>query len=95
MILEQIPNKKFQRVGDDLILEHKVSLCDSLNSKPVLFTTIDKEAFELSLDSVISPDYVKIIEEKGMPIYNDDPLMPIKRDFKRGKLILKFDIISP
>jgi hypothetical protein len=30
-----------------------------------------------------------------MPIYNEDPLMPIKRDFKRGKLILKFDIIFP
>jgi len=30
-----------------------------------------------------------------MPIYNEDPLMPIKRDFIRGKLILKFDIIFP
>jgi DnaJ-class molecular chaperone len=62
-------------------LEHKISLSDSLNSKPVSFTTIDKEAFELSLDSVISPDYVKVIEDKGMPVYNEDPLMPIKRDF--------------
>ena len=62
-------------------MEHKISLSDSLSSKPVLFTTIDKEAFELSLDSVISPDYVKVIEDKGMPVYNEDPLMPIKRDF--------------
>ena len=62
-------------------MEHKISLSDSLNSKPVLFTTIDKEAFELSLDSVISPDDVKVIEDKGMPVYNEDPLMPIKRDF--------------
>ena len=46
----------------------------------------------MSLDSVISPDYVKVIENKGMPVYNEDPLMPIKRDFTRGKLILKFDI---
>lgn len=76
-------------------MEHKISLSDALNSNPVLFTTIDKEAFELSLDSVISPDYVKVIENKGMPVYNEDPLMPIKRDFSRGKLILKFDIIFP
>jgi DnaJ-class molecular chaperone len=30
-----------------------------------------------------------------MPILNDDPLGPIKRNFQRGKLIIKFDIEFP
>lgn len=30
-----------------------------------------------------------------MPILNDDPLGPIKRNFQRGKLIVKFDIQFP
>ena len=30
-----------------------------------------------------------------MPILNNDPLGPIKRDYGRGNLILKFDIQFP
>ncbi len=30
-----------------------------------------------------------------MPILNDDPLSPIKKDFARGNLILKFNIQFP
>lgn len=30
-----------------------------------------------------------------MPILNDNPLGPIKRDFARGNLIVKFDIEFP
>ena len=31
----------------------------------------------------------------GMPILNNDPLGPIKRNYARGNLILKFDIEFP
>ncbi len=30
-----------------------------------------------------------------MPVLNDDPLGPIKRNFQRGRLIVKFDIEFP
>ena len=30
-----------------------------------------------------------------MPVLNNDPLGPIKRNFARGNLILKFDIEFP
>ena len=30
-----------------------------------------------------------------MPVLNDNPLGPIKKDYLKGNLILKFDIIFP
>lgn len=50
---------------------------------------------EISVDSVITPQTEKIIKGKGMPIFNNDPLGPIKRNFERGNLIIKFDIEFP
>ena len=67
VILEQILHEKFQRAGDDLILENKISFLMLLIQKLFYLTTIDKESFKLSLDSVIIHDYVKIIEEKVCP----------------------------
>lgn len=38
---------------------------------------------------------MRIIPSKGMPILNDNPLSPIKQDYSKGNLILKFDIQFP
>ena len=62
---------------------------------PITFKTIENELIELSIDEVISPETVKVIQGKGMPIYTADPLGPIKRDFGRGNLIVRFDIEFP
>jgi len=78
-----------------LILEHKISLKDALNAGPVLFKTIEDEQMEISVDQVISPHFFKMIAGKGMPILNNNPLGPIKKDFGKGNLILKFDIQFP
>jgi hypothetical protein len=66
-----------------------------LNAGPIHFTTLggnDHEQIEISVDEIINPDIFKVIKGKGMPILNNDPLGPIKRDYGRGNLILKFDI---
>lgn len=86
---------KFKRVGNDLVLEHKISLVDALNAGPVLFKTIENEQIEISIDQVISPNFYKVIPGKGMPILNNNPLGPIKKDYGKGNLILKFDIQFP
>lgn len=51
---------------------------DSLLSTPIHFTTLDNEQIKVSVDSVIGPQTVKIVDGKGMPILNNDPLGPIK-----------------
>lgn len=91
----QKPHETFKRVSNDLILEHKIPLVEALNAGPVIFQTIEGEQIEISVDQVISPGYFKVIPGKGMPILNNNPLGPIKRDFGRGNLILKFDIQFP
>lgn len=77
----QKPHDKFKRFGNDLILEHKISLLDALSAGPVLFKTIENEMMEISVDEVLGPDSFRVINGKGMPILNDDPLGPIKRDY--------------
>ena len=47
---------------------------------------------EISIDKVISPDSKYVIKGKGMPIYTNDPLGPIRRNYARGDLIVRFDI---
>ena len=71
----------FKRNGDDLIYHHKISLLDSLLSTPIHFTTIDNEKIEIAVDEVISATTVKVIEGKGMPILNNDPLGPLKLSY--------------
>jgi len=92
---KQEPHQKFKRFGNDLILEHQISLMDALNAVPIKLETLDGELMEVSIDQVINPDTFKVIKGKGMPVLNNDPLGPIKRDYGRGNLILKFDVQFP
>ena len=88
----QIPHSNFKRHGNDLIYYHKISLVEALRSQPIRFVTIENETLEIALDEVIDQHSEKIILGKGMPIINENPLGPIKRDFNRGNLIVRFDI---
>ena len=67
-------------------------MIDALCDGPVHFKTIEGEQIEISIDKVISPDSKYVIKGKGMPIYTDDPLGPIRRNYARGDLIVRFDI---
>uniref|UniRef100_A0A7S3MTD8 Chaperone DnaJ C-terminal domain-containing protein n=1 Tax=Strombidium inclinatum TaxID=197538 RepID=A0A7S3MTD8_9SPIT len=82
-------------MGNDLLKEHKISLQDAIQAGPISISTIEDELIELGIDEVITPETVKIIRGKGMPILNNDPLGPIKRDYGRGNLVVKFDIEFP
>ena len=76
----------------DLYYFHKISLKQALKSSPIEFLTIDNQQIQIAIDEVISPDTTHVIEGKGMPIYNNDPLGTIKMNGQRGNLIVKFDI---
>ena len=67
---------------------------DAINAGAVKFKTLEGEQIEISVEE-INPDTFKIIQGKGMPILNDNPLGPIMKDYGRGNLILKFDIQFP
>ena len=67
-------------------------MIDALCDGPVHFKTIEGDKIEFSVDKVITPDSKYVIKGKGMPIYTDDPLGPIRRNYSRGDLIVRFDI---
>lgn len=56
---------------------------------------MENEPIELSIDEVINPETIRIIPGKGMPVLNNDPLSPIKHDYPRGNLVVRFDIQFP
>ena len=62
---------------------------------PIHFTSIDNKTVEVAVDEIINQSSQKVIAGMGMPILNNDPLGPIKRNFQRGNLIVKFDIQFP
>ena len=53
---QQKTHNIFKRVGNDLILEHQISLNDALSAGPVKFKTIEDEQIEISIDQVITPN---------------------------------------
>jgi DnaJ-class molecular chaperone len=69
-------------------------LIDAINAGPVKFKTLEDEQIEISVEE-INPNTFKVIEGKGMPILNNNPLGPIMKDYGRGNLIIKFDIQFP
>lgn len=53
--LVETPHRLFKRRFNDLIYTHKISFLDSLLSSPIVFTNIDGEKIEVSVDEVIGP----------------------------------------
>jgi DnaJ-class molecular chaperone len=62
---------------------------------PIHFTSIDNKTIEVAVDEIINQSTHKVIAGLGMPVLNNDPLGPIKRNFQRGNLIVKLDIQFP
>mmetsp|Transcript_17316 Transcript_17316/g.16524 ORF Transcript_17316/g.16524 Transcript_17316/m.16524 type:complete len:118 (-) Transcript_17316:95-448(-) len=87
-----VGHEKFKRFGQDLIYFHKISLIDALKCTPITFTNIDNEQLQVAMDEIISPHSVKVLEGKGMPVLNDNPLGPLKREYARGHLYVRFEI---
>ena len=46
--MTQIPHAIFKRLRNDLILEHKISLMDSMNAGAIHFKTIEGEQKEIN-----------------------------------------------
>lgn len=91
----QIDHPSIRRVGDNLIYRHKICLSDALSATAVEFNTLEGEIIKFRPDDIITPEFQKVFEGKGMPIYNDNPLSPLMMDHDRGDFILKFQIEFP
>ncbi|KRX10344.1 HSP40/DnaJ peptide-binding [Pseudocohnilembus persalinus] len=95
--IKELKHKKFQRNKDDLIYVHKIKLVDALCSTPVNIQTLDGRNLFISIDEIISPQTVKIVEGEGFPIYNplEYEVEHYNQELQKGDLQIKFDIIFP
>lgn len=62
----------FERVGDDLVYKHVLSLEDALLCKPVQVRTLDGRYINFSMDNMITPQSVHKVKGEGMPRNKDN-----------------------
>ena len=86
-IIDERSHAVFKREGNDLIITQKISLLEALTGYTLQLTTLDNRTLNLSINSVIGPDYEEIIPGEGMPITKERP--------KKGNLRVKFQIKFP
>ncbi|KAF5177519.1 Chaperone protein dnaj protein [Thalictrum thalictroides] len=88
-VLQQKEHPKFKRKGDDLYVEHSLSLTEALCGFQFILTHLDNRQLLIKSNpgEVIKPDQYKAINDEGMPMY--------QRPFMRGKLYIHFTVEFP
>ncbi|RDD46965.1 DnaJ-like protein subfamily A member 2 [Trichoplax sp. H2] len=89
IILQQKEHEIFQRHGNDLLMEHKIKLCEALCGFQLVIKHLDGRQLLISHNKgqVIEPGCVRGVVNEGMP----HP----KRAFDRGNLYIKFTLEFP
>lgn len=86
-VVEEKPHAVFQRDGNDLVVNHKISLLEALTGLSLNLTALDGRNLTLPVTDIIQPGSEVVIPNEGMPISKDPS--------KKGNLIIKFDIMFP
>ncbi|KAJ4826801.1 hypothetical protein Tsubulata_016021 [Turnera subulata] len=88
-VLQQKEHPKFKRKGDDLFVEHTLSLTEALCGFQFALTHLDGRQLLIKSNpgEVVKPDSFKAINEEGMPMY--------QRPFMKGKLYIHFNVDFP
>ena len=100
-----LDDEKFTRKGtNDLIYRHKTTLSDVIQCKPVQLTTLDYgRKLIVSIDQVMSPNSVKLVEGEGL-VYDTgmkyeaserERMLVSKNIGRKGDLYILFDIEFP
>jgi len=88
-VLQQKEHPKFKRKGDDLFVEHTLSLTEALCGFQFALTHLDGRQLLIKSNpgEVVKPDSFKGINDEGMPMY--------QRPFMKGKLYIHFTVDFP
>ncbi|KAK1394092.1 hypothetical protein POM88_013148 [Heracleum sosnowskyi] len=86
---KQKEHPKFKRKGDDLFVEHKLSLTEALCGFQFVLTHLDGRSLVIKSNpgEVIKPDQYKGIGDEGMPMH--------QRPFMKGTLYVHFTVDFP
>ncbi|KAJ4895672.1 Chaperone protein dnaJ 3 [Raphanus sativus] len=88
-VIQQKEHPKFKRKGEDLFVEHTLSLTEALCGFSFVLTHLDGRNLLIKSNpgEVVKPDSYKAISDEGMPIY--------QRPFMKGKLYIHFTVEFP
>ncbi|GFZ11685.1 DNAJ homologue 3 [Actinidia rufa] len=88
-VLQQKEHPKFKRKGDDLFVEHTLTLTEALCGFHFILTHLDNRQLLIKSQpgEVIKPDSFKGINDEGMPMY--------QRPFMKGKMYIHFTVDFP
>ncbi|XP_068647800.1 uncharacterized protein [Aristolochia californica] len=86
-VIDERPHEIFKRDGNDLIMNHRITLGEALGGTTVNLSTIDGRNLSIPLNDVVSPGFEYVIAKEGMPVVNEPG--------KRGNLRVKFDVKFP
>ncbi|ESW27150.1 hypothetical protein PHAVU_003G178100 [Phaseolus vulgaris] len=86
-VIDEKPHPVFTRDGNDLVVTQEVSLAEALSCYTLHFTTLDGRVLNITINSVIHPNYEEVVPREGMPISKDPS--------KKGNLRIKFNIKFP
>ena len=82
----------FKKNGNDLIMKHKISLCNALIDNFIIINHLDGREIYAKFDGNLIINRNKLIKNEGIPIYN----LPGKRGNLIIKLVIKYpDINDP
>ncbi|EGC33992.1 heat shock protein [Dictyostelium purpureum] len=89
VVIVQKEHPTFQREGDDLIMEHELTLLEALTGFTLYVTHLDGRVITVKnpASQIIKQGDIKCIYNEGMPGY--------KRPFEKGRLFIKFNVVFP
>lgn len=88
-VLQLKEHPKFKRKGDDLYIEHTLTLAEALCGFEFMLKQLDGRQLLLksSPGEIIKPGQYKAVNDEGMPVY--------QRPFMRGRLYVHFNVDFP
>ncbi|XP_020583835.1 dnaJ homolog subfamily B member 1-like [Phalaenopsis equestris] len=85
--IDENPHAVYTRVGNDLVVQQKLSLADAIGGTTFKLHTLDDRELTVQLANIVSPGYELLIANEGMPIAREPG--------SKGHLRIKFDVIFP
>eukprot|EP00249_Psilotum_nudum_P014406 c24805_g1_i1 orf=279-1541(-) len=88
-VLQAKEHPKFKRKGDDLFVEHTLSLTEALCGFQFVITQLDGRQLLIKSapGEIVKPGQFKAINDEGMPIY--------QKPFMKGRLYIQFTVDFP
>ncbi|KAM3303230.1 dnaJ protein [Capsicum chacoense] len=88
-VLQQKEHPRFKRKGEDLFVDHTLSLTEAMCGFHFILTHLDGRQLLIKSNpgEVVKPDQFKAINDEGMPVY--------QRPFMKGKLYIHFIVEFP